>query len=366
MIIKNSPDPVDHTEQATGKIKGRGAAENPPNRFENWARIPELSSPEDGASSPEKTAFFEDASRSIIAANDSPDLAFSASVNPYRGCEHGCIYCYARPTHEYIGLSSGLDFETKIFVKKDAARLLRKELSSVSWRPQTVVMSGVTDPYQPVERRLKITRQCLQALAEFRNPVAMITKSALITRDSDIFQELNRFRAICIYISVTTLDHDLAGIMEPRASRPPERLEAIEHLSKQGIPVGILAAPVIPGLNDHEIPQILKQCAGYGAQFAGYVVLRLPFAVKSLFETWLTQHFPDKKEKVLSRIRSVRDGKLNDPNFGSRMRGAGIFADQLQGLFSVFCRKAGLNRNSPELSVASFRKVSKDQFMLFD
>ena len=347
------------------KLKGRGALGNPANRFEHLVRIPELDY-EDESRAGMKTIFFEDTTRSIIAHNDSPDLPFSVSVNPYRGCEHGCVYCYARPTHEYLGFSSGLDFETKIFVKKDAARLLRKEFSSSTWRPQVVAMSGVTDPYQPIERRLEITRQCLEVLAEFRNPVVMITKNALITRDMDIFLKLNRYQSICVYISMTTLDKDLAGIMEPRASRPQERLETIERLSKQGIPVGILTAPVIPGLNDQEIPEILKQCAQRGAQFAGYVVLRLPFAVKSIFETWLTQHFPDRKDKVLNRIRSLRDGKLNDPHFGSRMTGEGVWADHLQELFSVFCQKTGLNRKSPELTTAFFRKSSRGQLMLFE
>ncbi len=344
---------------------GRGTSNNPANRFEEiWSvRDSEWNDPEDPAP---KTQFFKDTPRSIITYNDSPDLPFTVSINPYRGCEHGCIYCYARPTHEYLGLSAGLDFESKIFVKEDAAKLLRKEFFSARWQPQIVTMSGVTDPYQPIERRLGITRQCLEVFVEFRNPVAIITKNYLVTRDIDLLEKLNQYNAVAIYISVTTLEHKLSGLMEPRASRPQDRLSTIKELKERGIPVGILLAPVIPALTDHEIPAILSACAKVGAQFAGYVVLRLPYGVKSLFEDWLTQHFPDRKEKVLNRIRSLRGGKLNDPQFSSRLRGEGVFAEQIEALFAVACKKVGIHNRGPVLSTSAFQRLHPTQLTLFD
>lgn len=345
-------------------IHGRGAAGNPPNRFfpldilrdEQWTD-------EDPAPA---TVILKDTSRSIIAYNESPDVGFTASINPYRGCEHGCIYCYARPTHEFLGFSAGLDFETKILVKEEAPKLLRKELSSPKWRPQTLSISGVTDCYQPIERRLKITRQCLEVLAEFRNPLGIVTKNHLVTRDIDLLSELAGHNAAVVMVSVTTLDADLARKMEPRTSPPQRRLAAIEMLAKVGIPVGVMAAPVIPGLTDHELPGILAAAARAGATFAGYVPVRLPLAVAPLFEKWLTQHFPDRKQKVLNRIRSMRAGKLNDSEFGSRMRGEGVFADQIKEMFRLARRKAGLDGPGPNLSTAAFRRPAEGQFMLFD
>jgi len=335
-------------------IKGRGAVSNPANRFEaiHLERDVDYDPAADPAPS---TRFLKDATRSIIAYNDSPDVGFNASVNPYRGCEHGCIYCYARPTHEYLGFSAGLDFETKIMVKEDAPELLRQELASPKWKPQVLAFSGVTDCYQPVERKLKLTRRCLEVLAEFRNPVAVVTKNHLVTRDADVLSELARHRAAAVFISLTTLDSSLTPKLEPRASLPKHRLAAIEALSRAGVPVGVLLAPMIPGLTDHEIPNLVAAAASAGAQYAGYVVLRLPFAVKNLFEEWLTQHFPDRKEKVLNHIRDLRGGRLNDPNFGTRMRGEGKIADQIEALFSVACRKAGFEGRRPDLSAAAFR-----------
>jgi len=345
-------------------LRGRGASANPANRFEEFhiERDAEWTEedPKPG------TEFFVDNTRSIIAYNDSPDVGVSAGINPYRGCEHGCVYCFARPNHEFLGLSSGLDFETKIFVKKDAPELLRKELSSARWKPQVIALSGNTDPYQPIERRLQLTWQCLQVLAEFRNPVGIITKNKLITRDIDVLQELVRYQAVNVCVSVTTLDPDLAGKMEPRASRPADRLLAIEKLSAAGVPVTVLTAPIIPALNDHEIPSILKEAAKRGARSAGYVIVRLPFAVKDLFEQWLLDHFPDRKEKILNRIRAMRGGKLYDAQFGKRMRGEGIFAEQIDDLFQMACKKARLNKLSSTLSTAHFRRPQEAQFMLFD
>jgi DNA repair photolyase len=347
-------------------FRGRGSAHNPPNRFEKLHIEPDPDVEENPTEtvSP-KTQFYKDATCSILTHNDSPDVGFDTSVNPYRGCEHGCIYCYARPTHEYLGLSAGLDFESKILVKENAPELLRAELSSPRWKPRVVVMSGVTDCYQPVERRLRITRRCLEVFAEFRNPVAIITKNHLVTRDLDVLQELARHNAAAVNISVTTLDPEIGTVMEPRASLPQQRLKAIETLASAGIPTTVMVAPVVPGLTDHEMPKILQRAAEAGAYSAGYVVMRLPFAVKDLFERWVETHFPLKKDKILGRIRSLRDGKLNDPNFGSRMRGEGIFAEQIEQMFEVGCRKAGLNQVRKELSTAAFRRVERDQLSLF-
>jgi DNA repair photolyase len=314
-----------------------------------------------------ETVYLRDVSRSIITRNDSPDIGFDASVNPYRGCSHGCIYCYARPTHEYLGLSAGLDFESKILVKEDAPELLRKQLSSPRWKPQVLSISGVTDCYQPVEKKLQITRRCLEVLAEFRNPVAIVTKNHLVTRDIDLLSELAQHHAAVVAISLTTLDDDLRRVMEPRTSRPIRRLAAIEALARAGIPVGVMTAPVIPGLNDHELPNLISAAAEAGARFAAYTPVRLPYAVRPLFEDWLTRQFPERKEKVLNRIRSMRGGKLNDARFGSRMRGEGVFADQISQLFDISCRRAGLEgKRFPRLSTAAFRRPGKIQVGLFD
>lgn len=343
----------------------RGAAENPPNRFEPLALEPDPDWYEPDER-PLATQFFRDRSQTIINYNDSPDIPFAASINPYRGCEHGCIYCYARPFHEYLGFSSGLDFETKIMVKDDAPDLLRRELASPKWNPQVIAMSGVTDCYQPVERKLKITRRCLEVLAEFRNPVAIVTKNHLITRDLDVLAELARHNAAAVFISLTTLDTSLRKVMEPRTSPPAARLSAIRELSRAGVPVGVLVAPVIPGLTDHEIPRLIAAAVEAGAQFAGHTTLRLPCSVAPLFEQWLARHFPQKKEKVLNRIRALRGGKLNDARFDSRMTGEGIFAEQIEKLFEVACRKAGIREHSPALSTAAFRRPSSPQMSLFD
>jgi DNA repair photolyase len=354
-------------------IRGRGAAENPPNRFETirYETDPDAPAPtyqgweEDEESPAPATQFLRDTSRSIIAYNDSPDIGFEASINPYRGCEHGCVYCYARPTHEYLGFSSGLDFETKILVKEDAPELLCRELSSPSWQPQVIAISGVTDCYQPAERSFQLTRGCLQVLAEFRNPVGIVTKNHLVVRDVDLLTELARHNAACVFLSITTLDSDLAGFMEPRATRPVGRLAAIEALHKGGVPVGVMVAPVIPGLTDHEIPSVIAAAAQAGARFAGFTMLRLPFAIKDLFESWLARHFPEKRQKVLSRIRSVRGGKLNDGRFGSRMKGEGIIAEAIADVFKLACRKAGMQGRSPKLSTASFQRPGGEQREMF-
>jgi DNA repair photolyase len=346
------------------QIHGRGSAGNPANRFEllHYERDPEA----DSEGPAPATQFFRDSSRTIIARNDSPDVGFDASINPYRGCEHGCTYCYARPTHEYLGFSAGLDFETKIMVKEDAPELLRRELAAPRYQPQPLALSGVTDPYQPIERRLGLTRRCLEVLVEFRNPVVIVTNSHLVTRDCDLLMELARFHAVSVFVSVTTLDAELARAMEPRATSPAGRLAAIEELGRAGVPVGVLIAPVIPGLTDHELPAIIKAVAAAGAGSAGYVLLRLPLAVAGLFEQWLDRHRPASRDKVLGRIRAMRDGRLNDARFGSRMRGDGVMAEQIHALFDVACRQAGLNERRLELSTAAFRRPPSEQRLLFD
>lgn len=355
---KNAFKPlIKETLPPPAPVHGRGASWSPANRFE--ALHVETADPDwpEEERPAVRTQFYRDFTKTIITRNDSPDVGFEFSINPYRGCEHGCIYCYARPTHEYLGFSAGLDFESKIMVKTDAPELLSAELSSSRWKPQVIVMSGVTDPYQPAERRLQITRRCLEVLARFRNPVAIITKNRLVARDIDLLGELASRDGAAVNISVTSLDPDLQRLLEPRTSPPPARLEAISQLHAAGIPVGVMVAPVIPGLTDHEVPAILAACAKAGAQFAGYTVIRLPWAVAPLFEHWLEEHFPDRKEKVLGRIRHLRGGeKLNDSQWATRMRGQGIFADQIAALFEVGCRRAGIG-SRPKLSAAAFRRT---------
>lgn len=310
-------------------------------------------SPDEGA--PPRTQFYFDSTESILARNESPDVGFDVGINCYRGCEHGCAYCFARPFHEYLGWSSGIDFESRILVKLRAAELLRNELSSPSWKPQPIGMSGVTDCYQPAERRFGLTRKCLQVLAETRNPVVIITKNFLVTRDIDLLSELARWNCVRVNVTVTTLDSDLAGRLEPRASRPEQRLRAVRSLAGAGVPVNILVAPVIPGLTDHEIPAILDAAAGEGARSAGMVLLRLPHAVKEIFTTWLDTHEPGKKERVLGRLRQMRGGKLNVSEWGKRMKGDGILAEQIHNMFDVARRRAGLDQAVGPLSTEHFR-----------
>lgn len=341
----------------------RGAPENPANRFEKIHLEPDEDwNPEDDVLP--RTQFLVDHSKTAIAYNDSPDIGFNASLNPYRGCEHGCIYCYARPTHEYLGFSSGLEFESKIMVKLNAPELLREELSSPKWKPQVLVMSGITDCYQPVERKLKITRRCLEVLLEFRNPVAMITKNFLVTRDIDVLSELAKHHCVSVCLSITTLDTNLRKVMEPRTSPPQARLSAIHKLSEAGVPVAVNVAPIIPGLTDHEMPAILNAAREAGATSAGFTIVRLPYANAPLFEKWLETHFPDRKDKVLNRIRAMRGGKLYDAQWGKRMRGEGIFAEQIEMMFDIARRKAGFKDEPRGLSITSFRRPGGTQLSL--
>ena len=352
---------IEEQPQSGAPIQGRGASWSPANRFEklhvDFTHVDVVDAdPSDEEKPRRATQYFRDLSKTIISRNSSPDVGFETSLNPYRGCEHGCIYCYARPTHEYLGFSAGLDFESKITVKTDAPQLLRAELESPRWQPQVLVMSGVTDPYQPVEKKLRITRGCLEVLAKFRNPVAIITKNRLVARDVDLLQELAASNAAAVNISVTSLDSRLQRVLEPRTSPPSARLEAIEKLRSAGVPVGVMVAPIIPGLTDYEVPKILEACAKAGAQFAGYTIVRLPWAVAPLFEHWLEEHFPARKEKILGRIRDLRgNDRLNNSQWHTRMTGEGIFAEQIASLFKVSCRRAGLGER-PKLSTASFRK----------
>jgi DNA repair photolyase len=313
---------------------------------------------------PPRTEIIPDASRTALTRNQSPDIPFGVSLNPYRGCEHGCAYCYARPTHEYLGYSAGLDFETKILVKERAPELLRKELSARSWKPQVVVLSGVTDAYQPVERRLEITRRCIEVFAEFRNPIMIITKSSLVTRDIDLFQRLAEDQAVSVALSITTLNPELQRVLEPRASSSKERLRAIEKLTDAGIPTGVMIAPILPGLTDMETPALLEAAASAGAGWAGHVVLRLPHGVRELFDDWLLTHRPLRRKKVLSRLQSLRGGRLNDPRFGTRMRGEGRFAAQIADLFRLCARRQGLDGPAPTLSTAAFRRPGGTQLSL--
>ncbi len=327
---------------------GRGIPENPANRFEKLEIEPDADAWEETQNDPEfeaprpKTLYFRDDTQTIVSRNSSPDIGFETSLNPYRGCEHGCSYCYARPYHEFLGFSAGRDFETRIMVKPNAPELLRRELSSPKWRPQPLACSGVTDCYQPIERKLEITRRCLEVLAEFRNPVAIITKNHLVTRDIEPLRELAASNAASVVLSVTTLDRKLATAMEPRASTPEFRLRAIRELSEAGIPVGVSLAPVIPGLNDHEIPAILEAARQAGATFAFYSIVRLPHGMPELFFNWVERHFPGRKDSIEARIRELRGGRLDDSRFGLRMDGQGALARANWGAVRDFSQAIGI------------------------
>lgn len=351
-------------------LKGRGAGANPVNRFDKLHV--ELEHLEDiGLTEDDRpllrTEFFTDSTRTIVNKNTSPDIPFTYSINPYRGCEHGCAYCYARPTHEYLGLSAGYDFESKIFVKTDAPDLLRRELHKPSWTPETISISGVTDCYQPAERQFRLTRQILEVLNEFKNPVGLITKNALITRDLDILESLAKDGLVVTFLSLTTLDEKLARDLEPRTSSPRARLQAVERLAKAGVPVGVNLAPMIPGLTDHEIPQLLKAAQEAGAKHAGFTPLRLPSSVQPVFIDWLERTRPERAQKVLNAVKDMRGGKLNDPNFGSRFEGSGPRAENMRTMFDLYARKYGFNQTRIELRKDKFKRPPKtgDQMTFF-
>jgi DNA repair photolyase len=354
----------------TAPRKGRGAASNDSGRFEAEKRTPfdDGWGSADAESLPLATTLSIDATRTIIARNESPDIGFDRSINPYRGCEHGCIYCYARPSHAYLGLSPGLDFESRLFYKPQAAVLLAAELRKKGYACRPIALGSNTDPYQPVERRLGITRSILEVLRDFQHPVTIVSKSALIQRDLDILTDMAKERLAIVTISVTTLDRTLARVMEPRAATPDRRLETIAALAAAGVPAGVLSAPMIPALNDSEMEHILERARAAGATYAGYTLLRLPLELKALFREWLETHFPDKGAHVLSLVAQTHGGRLYDPAWSTRMTGAGPYADMLRARFDRACRKLGFNqRTTDPLDTSRFRPPPRngDQLSLF-
>jgi len=338
-------------------LKGRGARSNASSRYDNEERVrfDDGWTNEDETPPPLKTEIIRDSTRTIIARNDSPDISFDRSINPYRGCEHGCIYCFARPTHAYLGLSPGLDFESKLLVKPDAAKLLEAELRKPSYRPQVIAMGTNTDPYQPIERDWRITRSVLQVLSDFKHPVGIVTKSAAIMRDIDILGPMAAEGLAKVALSVTTLDKKLARSMEPRAATPAKRLETMRALADAGIPVGVMTAPIIPALNDDEMESILAAAVEAGATQAGYTLLRLPLEIKDLFREWLEAHAPDRAKHVMSLIRSMRGGKDYDATWGKRMTGSGPYARMIAQRFAIAMRRLGLNQNRVPLDTTKFR-----------
>lgn len=302
-----------------------------------------------------ETEYLPDDSRSIVSENHSPDVPFRYSVNPYRGCSHGCAYCYARPTHEYLGMSAGLDFETRVLVKHDAAKLFREWLARPSYAPEVVAFSGVTDCYQPAERRFRLTRACLEVAAECRQPISIITKNALVTRDLDLLASLAEQNLAHVALSLTTLDAKLARTMEPQTSAPAARLRAIEQLSSAGVPVHVMLAPMIPGLNDSEAPELLKAARQAGAASASHLLLRLPTTVRPVFLEWLAWHEPDRHDRVVALLQGARGGRLNDPRFGVRMRGEGAYAEQLAQTIGVVAKRLGFESAPPRLRTDRFR-----------
>jgi len=346
-------------------LVGRGTALNTPNRFERVHVEPEFeqldtADQQDLSRQKLATEYFVDDSQTVVSENKSPDIIFRYSINPYRGCSHGCSYCYARPYHEYLGLSAGLDFESKIFVKPDAPQLFQKWLARKSWQCQPVNLSGITDPYQPCERKFEITRGCLQIAIDCQQPMYVITKNAMIVRDGDLLQQLAEQNLIRVVISVTSLDQPLVRKMEPRTSVPAARLRTIETLTARGIPVVVNVAPIIVGLTDHEIPEILRMVAGAGAMAASYTTLRLPGAVEPVFLDWVDSHFPERRQKIENGVRNMRDGQLVSPEFFERMRGTGVMAEHIRDTFKTFAHKFGLDRRPPELNCESFTRPNGD------
>jgi len=346
---------------------GRGALSNPAGRFESVRSVAE----DDGWGileeplPPVETTVLPEPARSVITRNDSPDVPFEQSINPYRGCEHGCVYCFARPAHAYVNLSPGLDFESRLFYKLDAAARLREEIGRTGYRCSPIALGTNTDPYQPIERRYQVTRAILALMLECNHPVSVVTKSTLILRDLDLLTELAHRRLTRVYVSVTTLDENLKRRMEPRAASPRARLATVRRLAEAGVPVGVMYAPVIPAINDHELERIVEAAAAAGAGSTGYILLRLPGAVRDLFYEWVGEHYPDRASRVRSRIRELRNGHDNDPRFGSRMRGSGPWADLLKARFDAANRRHGLaDRESLPLDTARFRPPSPNAAQL--
>ncbi len=352
-------------------LKSRAAGFNTPNRFEklyiDYNDDENLEyNPDDAEDKRLPTTYFLDNSKSILAHNDSPDLGFNYSINPYRGCEHGCIYCYARPTHEYLGFSAGLDFESKIMVKMEAASLLEKAFMKKSWKPQPIMFSGDTDCYQPIERKLQLTRKCIEDFKKFRHPVGIVTKSALVCRDIDLLSEMAKENLASVTISITSLNRELSRKLEPRTSVPSVRMDTVEKLSLAGIPVGVLVAPVIPGLTDEEIPSILKLASEKGAVYAAHTIMRLPYSVKDLFIEWLNRNYLEKSSKIINKIKEVREGKLTNSEFGTRMSGKGKIAESIHKLFRISCEKYGLNKKNVKIDYSKFSRDGHYQENLFN
>ena len=351
---------MDNQEKGHPKIAGRGAQINPKNRFLSVNLEADYEHFEDDLEFANElrrvpTEYHVDDSQSILSENDSPDIPFRFSLNPYRGCAHGCAYCYARPTHEYLGWNAGLDFESQILVKQRAAELLRKQLSKKSWQCEPIMMSGVTDCYQPAEREFRITRACLEVAEAFSQPLGIITKNALVTRDLDILARMAQRNLVRVAISLTSLDQSVTRTLEPRTSSPEARLRAMRELTEAGIPVMVMTAPVILGLNDSEIPSLLEAAKDHGATYAGYVLLRLPQTVKPVFLDWLARNVPNQEEKIESLIQQTREGQMNQSRFGQRMRGTGVMADHLAATFKLFTKRYGLDRTAPPLDCSQFR-----------
>ncbi|MCB1190983.1 MAG: PA0069 family radical SAM protein [Leptospiraceae bacterium] len=353
-------------DKRTYRLNRRGALSNVVGRFETI----DYESFDDGWDLPEDakripTTVYKETAKSVITHNDSPDVPFEQGLNPYRGCEHGCIYCYARPNHGYVNLSPGIDFETKIFAKTNAAEILEKEISKPTYKCKTIAIGSATDPYQPSERTMGITRSVLEVLNKYKHPVGIITKSNLILRDIDLLSQMAKENLVSVAVSIGTLDKELAAIMEPRAPTPQKRLEAVQRLTKQGIPVGVMSAPMIPALNDYELEFILQAASYYGAISAGYVLVRLPYEVKELFQEWLGEHFPLKSKHIMNLIRSTREGKENNSDFGSRMIGSGNYAELLKKRFLLAKKRYGLDKEVKLDKTKFIRKGQSQQLSLF-
>lgn len=360
---RSSSRAVNLASQST-VIMRHGSKIDPPNRFEaihHEADLEQLEWDQEHLRQLEnrQIEYLDDDSKTLVAENSSPDIPFRYSINPYRGCIHGCSYCYARPTHEYLGLNAGLDFETKIVVKRNAAKLFREFLSRKSWKPESITFSGVTDCYQPAERQFRLTRQCLEVADECSQPVSIITKNALVIRDIDILEKMSARNLVHAYVSITTLDRQLARDMEPRTSIPDARLRAVKLLAEAGVPVGVMVAPLIPGLNDHEVADILAAAKQAGASVAGYILLRLPSTVEPVFAEWVERVRPQAADKILGRVRQTRGGKLNSPQWGTRMVGEGEIAEQIKTMFVVFRQKHRLGTTLPRQDTSQFRPPSR-------
>jgi DNA repair photolyase len=355
-----------HQEANERFNKGRGAQYNPQNKFLKGAYVQEhVEGIDDWELKPRTTEYIYDNSRTLVNEVTSPDVGMMYSANPYQGCEHGCIYCYARNSHEYWGYSAGLDFESRIVVKKNAPQLLQKFFENKNWQPTTISLSGNTDCYQPIERKMRITRQLLEICLEFRNPVGILTKNALVLRDLDILQELNKHQLVSVFSSITSLDEDLRRVMEPRTASYRSRLKVVETLAKNNIPTGIMNAPIIPGLNDTHMHDVLKAASEVGARWAGYTVVRLNGAIGDIFKDWVHKAFPDRAEKIWNLISSCHEGHVNDSRWGNRIVGDGKWAELIKDQFKLYCSKYHLNETSMKLNTSAFRRIRNNQLPLF-